>query len=404
VNTNVYQFEDRLAINIPFPALPPSQLRTEWVEEFVPGHFHEVNQWIPLEVGSMEESGRIPVFLPINLMSELDFDAERPIEIRLHGMPDVWFRAHKRTETGYYWRVWIPNRVQKVLKLQPKTYAFAWIRGYTLPYKISRPVRREVRNVIVEHMGIQYSPERITEDRWRWVIPETIESYSVLKNALAMNITPIAEVDRRGDLVIVDFSFSKPAGKVVAERMDFAYRNLAVRNYTATTEIDYPFLCEIRATYLTATPKQFYEPQDQLYIIQPGQMSDKRFMEISEALKITVYNVLSAFFQHAKPEHKYSTMSWADHIDAIEYVTTKVRLHKAYPKLPRSMYTEYETDSDRRGENEYYRCIKYVRILNEQSYKRKNLDMYVYLDEDISDVLMARHDVEVDANGFVWER
>lgn len=405
MNTNVYRFNNELAINIPSAVLPPS--RIEYVEERVeiPGYEAETTNWYDVIVRPYK--GRTAVLLTSMLsisepeaMSRLGLDPTKPIYIRPYGT-NIWIPAHKYH--GYYGRVWIPRQYVRRTKIRDFEIYPVIIRGTTMPEIRIIPVRKRVRDVQIEHMGETYTPEHVGEDRWRWIIPPKVESYHALQTAFPLRITPIAECNRKGDLIIIDFAFTRPAGKIVAEQTDYAYRNMAVRNYTATKKLDYPFLCEIRATYLTATPKMFYQPEDKIYIIKPGHMSNEHYMELSEALKITVYNILQSFFQRAKPDHPYSTMSWADHIDAIDFVTTKIKLHQAYSHLPRDLYMEYETDSDRQGENEYYRCIKYVRILNEHSYKNRNLDMYVYLDDDIEGVLVNRPEINVDPNGFIWE-
>jgi len=58
----------------------------------------------------------------------------------------------------------------------------------------------------------------------------------------------------------------------------------------------------------------------------------------------------------------------------------------------------------------FYRCYKYVRVINEQSYKRairgarKYRQMYEYLNHEIESELKTHTDKIVDKDGFIWRR
>jgi hypothetical protein len=262
-------------------------------------------------------------------------------------------------------------------------------------------------------MGKTY-PAEVSAGKWKWVIPEDAPGHSVLIAAIKRNYTPIAECNKYRGRIIIDFTFRRPASRLISEHMNYAYRNMAVRNYTATIETDYPFLCEIRATYLTAMPKMYYQPdENKIYDLKmdptTGFLHDGKFMLLQNALQITVYNILEHFFEHGKKktdegeeQYAHSKMSWAEHIGSIDYTKDKFMLGDRYPNFPKTFYMDYETDSDKTQEKEFLRCLKYVRVLNESSYKTNKLDRWVYLDDFINNVLLEKG-IEVDNNGFVWE-
>ncbi len=293
------------------------------------------------------------------------------------------------------------------LKIKPESTILAKIRGYAFPRK--RRITVIERYVEVEHMGKTY-PAEVVEGKWRWTISEDIASHPVLLEGLRRNYMPIAECNKYRGRVIIDFNFRKPAAKLIAERMNYAYRNLAVRNYTATEDVEYPFLAELRSTYLSAMPKMYYQPEDKVYDLKlspNGFLHDGRFMLLQNALEITIINILEYFFDRPKPKEDrkiapYSKMSWAEHIGAIDYVKDKILLRKRFPEFPRTLYMDYETDTTHHGqENDFLTCIKYVRVLNESSYKSHELDRYIYLNDRINEVL-KKQGLEIDSNGFVW--
>jgi len=420
IKTRVYELDDDLAINIPSEVLPPSKMQL--IEERVetPGYEAETETWYDVIVRPYK--GRTALLLthdigisPLEAMTRLGLDPDKPIFIRPYGFKE-WVRAH--LYHGFYGRVWVPRYIARRTRMREYTVYPVMIRGITMPRIEIQLVRREVKTVEVDHMGKTYPTENYAPNKWRWRIPRNIDCYPVMVTALGIHIYPDAECHREDEIVLVDFSFSKAAGRVVSEKTGYAFRNMAVRNYTATTELDeYPFLCEIRATYISSCPKAFYQP-DEIHHI-----------ELREALQITVYNMLQHFFtrlinKETGEELPYSTMSYADHIDAIDYTTNTVALKRSYPKIElderwKEKYISYDAEgegipSEEFGveEKRFYQCIKYVRVLNESSYKAHDIDRWVYTDMDITSMILERQrmrvmnglkpEVEIDVNGFIW--
>ena len=126
VKTAVYKFNGDLAINIPRAVLPPATLQYVEEKEVIPGHPVEIREWIPLVLGAVQTDGRIPMFLPPDLMGRLNLDVTKPIKVRLYGEPTKWFTSH-------IWhrplrdRVHIPREPVRNLKLRPHTYWFVWL-------------------------------------------------------------------------------------------------------------------------------------------------------------------------------------------------------------------------------------------------------------------------------------
>jgi hypothetical protein len=422
MNIGVYELNGRgtgepLYVELPEAVLPPGAERE--VEEEIPGYYHEYPRWIRLQTGVRSKDGRLPVFLYRHQMTPINIDLNRMPSIKIQGLPYIWLDAHliyRWEARPFYGRVWLPRRVAEGLKLKPESTILAKIRGYSIPKKIRRIIIE--RYVEVEHMGKTY-PTEVEGGRWVWAIPKTIQGYPVLVEAIKRNYMPIAECNKYRGRVLIDFTFRRPAARLISEHMNYAYRNMAVRNYTATVEVDYPFLCEIRATYLTAMPKMYYQPDEgkiyDLKMSPAGFLHDGKFMLLKNALEITVINILQQFFEKPKPkedgeEAPYSKMSWAEHIGSIDYIEDKLILRDKYKEIYQRdltdirnvTYLDYETDSDRKQEKEFNYCIKYVRVLNESSYKTHDLDRWVYLDGRIKEALL-KQGMEVDINGFVWE-
>jgi len=348
-------------------------------------------------------------------MSRLGLDPTKPIEIRLQYGRN-WIKAHKRRGM-FYTRVWIPQDEVRRTGIRDYQVYPVYIRGMTLPTVEIRYVYRDVREVLISHMGKVYNTENYAPNKWRWRIPRQIESFPVLVKAMTLNIYPEAEchLSNLKDIIFVDFAFNSASGRVVSEAMNYCYRNMAVRNYSATHSetLDYPYLAEIRCFYITSTPKAFYQPDE------------KHQTELKKALEITVYNMVEYFFPKVKEEYNYSIMSWADHIDAIDFVTHRVEVHSKYPQLKiekpwQEKYLRYISDGDGLPSEEtldttkkFYYCNKYIRILNESSYTAHDLDRWVYTNEKIEAIIRGKqHDrimegysaeVTIDANGFLWQ-
>ena len=372
----------------------------------------EIREWIPLVLGAVQKDGRIPMFLPPDLMGRLNLDVTKPIKVRLYGEPTKWFTSH-------IWhrplrdRVHIPRETVRKLKLKPHTYWFVWLSGTTLPEIRIRQVPQMMRRVIINYFDKPYVADQIGGDRWRFIIPKELECYPVLLQAFQMipPVYPLAELHRVGNTIYLDFYFYPDRARNVSSQVGYAWRNSALRNYTAakTADLGYPFLCEIRCGYISSAPKRFYQ-------IKERAVYDKEALTLKQALETTVYNLLQCFFTPAKEGYKYSSMSYAEHMGKIEYTTEKVDLQRRYPRLrnvPR--ITSLGEDSKEPWEltaYPYYRAIKYIRIIGKWAYKNQNFTRHIYLDEDIERVLYQNEEkriemglprrIWIDSNGFIW--
>jgi len=416
VHTRVYRINEDLAINIPTETLPePTVQSVEEVTE-IPGHLARTTSSYPVLVRPYKERTALLLtsslaMSPFTALEKLGLDPYEQIWIRFPHRRE-WIPAHRYH--GYYGRVWIPAPIAHELRIRSYDVYDVFIKGTTFPQKIIRIIRRPVRTVTIEHMEKQYPGEEYAPDRWRWRIPQETECYSVLDTAFAMRPPryPLAECHRQGEVIYVDFLFYSEPARSVSEQAGYAYRTMAVRNYTAATdkEIGYPFLCEIRATYISSCLKDFYQRTE-----RPVYTSGFEHMTLKDALEITVYNMLQHFFKPAKTRMKYSTMSYADHIGKIDFTTNMVFLPRRYSKLPDVPAVRASGETKGEGINyeayPYYRAIKYIRIVNEQTYK-SGRGPQIYDDAFITDYLKTQEEnrmlngmvplVVVDESGFIW--
>lgn len=414
ISTRIYQLNSDLAINIPTSVLPPSKIQLVEERIKIPGH-PDISTWYSVIVRPYRD--RTAVLLTSHLgvseveaMSRLGFDTTKPIEIRLHGS-SRWIRAH--LYHGRYVRVWIPKDITRRTKIREYSTYPVIIRGITLPTYEIHLVEKHVKEVIINHMGKTYSTENYAPNKWRWIIPKTIESYPVLLQSFRMlpPIFPLAELHRTGEIIYLDFMFYSDGARKVSEQVGYAWRNMAVRNYVAakTAGLGYPFLCEIRVSYISSTPKRFYQ-------IKERPVYDKGALTLKQALETSVYNLLQYFFPSSKAEYKYSGMSFAEHQGIIEFTTEKVDLQRRYTRLKKvpRIISIGEDSKEPWGITEYpyYKAIKYIRIIGKWAYKHQDFTRGIYLDEDIERVLYQVEQDRVmkgyprrtwiDDNGFVW--
>jgi hypothetical protein len=298
MNTGVYEVNGRgqgapLYVDIPDAVLPPGAERE--IEEEIPGYFHEHPRWIRLQTGVQSKDGRLPVFLYRHQMAPLNIDLNKLPSIKIQGLPYIYFDAHLIYRWGtqpFYGRAWLPRRVVAGLNLKPESTILAKIRGYSFPRK--RRITVVERYVEIEYMGKTY-PAEVSAGKWRWVIPETIEGYPVLLQAIRRNYMPIAECKNYYGRVLIDLRFRGPAARLISEYMGYSYRTMALRNYSSRDEkpsASY-LLVELRATIICSMPKQY--PQQDLIYVDIGGV--KKPMTMREALQITVANMTMFFTQ-----------------------------------------------------------------------------------------------------------
>ena len=316
-------------------------------------------------------SGLIEKGIPLNLtLTHVFIDGrweeviEKPV---LH--PTTWTRKR--------WRAEIPSAIRYKYIIEPGTplrlsyteYVEKWVK------------LKKIRLFIYCYGDIYetyYNPEARNAI---WVIPDNIESYQNLLQGFIEQTAPSAECHFDGNRVYIDFIFSSFAGKYISSKTRFAYRSMAVRNYTATEEVDYPFLAEIRAFIITTCPKTFYQDKT-------------RYMKLLDALRITVEN-MTYFFT--------TSIRHAEKKGAVLYEITPVFLEEM-PEV--ETYGEEDNIKLSYGETEpypYYKVIKYIRIINEQTAKRRRKP-YIYHNDVIEKELRMNSIVKIDKNGFIWLR
>lgn len=285
-----------------------------------------------------------------------------------------------------------------------------------------RTVRIPPKEPDVYHVGEYYKPEwRL--GRWVWKLTKG-PCYDAADVGLSIGAAPAAQCFFEDGVVYIDIMFSPYAGKQVARRLGYAYVNSYVRNYTLSEEtkreVDYPLLIEVRATYISACPIEFRQ-------------YDTKHMKLcsldeTNALGITVYNVLRNFLVGSRG---VPTVLAAERKGTVQYTLEGVSLRDYYLGLEEPYGTiktrDFPFGTALREDNEliettgvminrkydfsevqdfpFYRCYKYVRIINEQTYKR-HLDrwMYEYLNDEIESKLKLQEDKIVDRDGFVWRR
>ena len=320
-----------------------------------------------LEIPRGGVSGRLP--MPADLTMTHIKRAGRWVEIP--EKPTL----HPRTWSSKTWRSGIPISIRYKYRILP-----------------GMPVRATYSKYVTEFIVPIYNLGKTYYARWDgerksvvWTVPERNECFEAVKAGFDVGVAPNAECHFELDGVHLDVLFSPFAGKIVSGKLRYAYRNMAVRNYTATAELDYPFLAEIRAFYLTPCAKDFYQEED-------------IYMTLLDALRITILNMVLYFFTPAKEGNKYSGLSYAEKIKGAVSFTAK--------PITAETLGEEKNVKVHFGEAEpwpFGKAVKYVRVVNEQSFKRKK-GPYVYHNDIIESTLKTNPYVDIDRNGFVWEK
>ena len=395
VETRIYRLDDELAINVPSSVLPPAQIYRE--EKYTPSYYAETRNTYPVIVRPY--TGRTAVLLtpmggiaPYVAMQELGLDTAKPIEIRLHGYRE-WIPAH--IYHGYYGRVWVPADIAKRTKIREYTSYPAFIRGWTPAIVPEEVVRREV---LIRHFGTRYQAQEYGNDRYRWVIPHHLESYPVIKVAADRGISPKCRChyDIQYQDIQTDFMIEKHDAKDLGYATGIFYRNMAVRNYTATIETrGYPFLAELRATLITNVPQEYYQTRE-------------HYLKLIDALGITVQNMVFFFMKSVRHAEKKDKVSWTQ--QKIDKVMVTATPDFEYDIIDETYGLEINEKIDY-GEAMDFKIghvEKYIRIINEQSYKRNDFnphrqdEWFVYQDDEIEAVLAANPFVDIDEYGMVW--
>jgi len=418
----VKKIDNRLEVEIPNEILPseyitpkPTELATERIIETTtyvyggkgPTPEEGLEEAIKL-VKQVPSRYRVGIGMPARWVREYGY----PIDLRLVEVYDIrkgeWIHVEEEPVLKLVpwgrdrWRAQVPVRIARKYDMYAFPEKHPLFKKYAMPvrlrYKYYTTELRPPKTPRIYHVGLYYTPTWI-KNKWIWRIPKDIECYEPLLTGIETGVSPSAECHYEDGCVNIDFIFSGFAGKLVARKIGYAYRNMAVRNYTSKEEIDYPLLIEIRAFYISNCPKELKKKK-------------KKYMELSKALEITVYNMLRYFFEQEAPKeipgvgvfkNIYNPILTAESKGKIEYTTEGVSMEEY----------EIEVEGEEKnvkldfGETEpypYYKCVKYIRIINEQVYKRRKKKPYVYHNDEIEERLKLHPDVEVDENGFVWKR
>jgi hypothetical protein len=369
-----------LYVEIPEQLLPPGSVRE--IDEEEPGYYHEYPRWIKLKTGLRSKDGRLPVFLYKEPLRKLNIDINKMPSIKIQGLPLIWFDAHliyRWEALPFYGRVWLPRRAVEGLNLKPESTILVKIRGYSFPRK--RRITVVERYVEVEHMNKTYLAD-VQDKKWMWIIPENIEGYPVLLEAIKRNYLPIAECKNHRGRIYIDLRFRRPAGQLISENMGYAYRTMSLRNYVSRDEkpsASY-LLVELRATIICSLPKQ-YPKQDPLFI-NIGSLETPKMMTMRDALKITVRNMSMFFTQSIRHAEKQSKVMYTEGEEDNKKISYGETILKEKGKIP------------------FYYVDKYIRITNEYSYK--NDKEFEYFNERIESDLKKNPLLEVDEHGFVW--
>jgi len=228
---------------------------------------------------------------------------------------------------------------------------------------------------------------RLLETRWR------------ILNWVVLNPLDIARVDRRtwrilDEIYIPDYDtvFTemidyirerlREKDELIARLLERFYRNMVVRNYSATVELPYPFLAEVRATYISRGPVDYITTDT------------GRRIRLIDALGITVQNMVSFFLPSIRAAEKKGKVSYTN--ESIEIDVPELG------EIVRTLGTEINRPVSRREiagfPLEY--CIKYVRIVNEQTLRSRRF--YEYNNNQIESALAEK--CIIDSKGFVWVR
>lgn len=268
---------------------------------------------------------------------------------------------------GYWrrglWRANIPKNIRVKYRILPE-----------MEVQLVYTERVPAWIVNITHLGKTYYA------RWyrrqgivRWEILENVQYYDIIKNAIDGGMSPFGDLHIEKDMVYVDFVFTPNEGKRISRHNRIVYRNMTLRNYTATVELDYGFLAEIRATYLSCCPRNFYQ-------------SKQDFMSLMDALRITVENIVNFWFQF---KGEGSHIRYAEKKGKVKYEVTGEEIQK------RVSFGEV-------ADFPFYKCDKYVRIVahdNEYEYDDDRLT------RDLSGKLLKDGAIIiVDGSGFIWLR
>jgi len=385
----------QLITDIPLFILP--SIRRELARIWEPGKTRQTTTFIRLETGARDRYGRLPVFIPNYLLLYLGIDPTQSIEVRLYRYPFIWFESH--LYHGYpSGRVFLPWTVVDLLNLKPNwAYSFQ-IRGQAPRIRIER--MEEKREIVISHLNREYIVTSRT-----FVIPEVtgtfmgriIEPESIFGWAIDQGFNVVAEwfYDEIPGTVYVDFLVD-PRNPVmersVAIHNNLAFRNMSVRNFSVEDITAYRFLTEIRATFLSAYPRTWYDAIDVNWQV-----------ELIEALNTTTYNLATYLLYIGESDNLVESRK------PIKMTVDELKKGNRFPPRVREIITEgTEINTPIDGakiEGKFFYANKYIRIVDSK-------DKYweYATNEKVESLILQRNfskkksdiDLVNGANGFVW--
>jgi len=221
--------------------------------------------------------------------------------------------------------------------------------------------RLRINLLPVDIIDIRRALKRIDE----FVVPEGIDFETTLAN-----------------LRTIIIRISDRLKELLAPPPPVFYRNMAVRNYSASVEIDYPFLAEIRATIVTNKPVTWLD--------ELGYLRRTPRMRLITALKITVKNMLMYFLRNVRHAEKKDKVGFSEDVVDLDFLDE-------YDAMTEG--TEINVKISVGEAVSVGKVNKYIRVINKASQDRKK--PWIYLNNRIENDL-KKMEVIVDERGFCW--
>ena len=283
----------QLTVYIPRDLAEPT-IEHRWEEQTIydPGSFIEIPT--TLELGVIDRpSGRRAIILRKTFLRSLSpqLDLTKEIAVRPHAAPTGRYgaaagygypiRAHPQDETGDRLRVWIPRAETIRLGLEDLFIKEIPARIYGTTRPGERKERRWVEHEVLKvyHLGRHYDASK-QAGNWVWLVPESLgykppggdraeiilHPEEIFRPAYNMGYKAWAAIFKagKGEVTIELGLFDRYPGvaKQVSRTNGFAFRNISNRNYSLKDENEYPFYCELRASFITVYPREFIELTD----------------------------------------------------------------------------------------------------------------------------------------------
>lgn len=454
------------------PKLLPGQDKVEIgeepvkVEEYIPPKILEPIE-MQLPIGPIQPDGRR--WLPFHMehrqkLVDLGFDPNANLtlypmyltpvgELLPSDMPIVLEGKAWYTQN----RVNISAIIVRNTRMNEVPYATTWgfqITGFSLPKQVTRitgyePVVEYVNRYSLDAVHLRHpfacmGPPAHKYPTWRWYLPEVYTYYpdsryvwytraitlhidSIMRTVFNLNLqnTIGAEITNpQLGSVEVELGILNPrwrgtkAGaqfcKNVAKENGYAFRSMSNRNYSLKDISAYPFLCELRASWLTMYPREIYQyhgfPKNIVDWLNTTTYNMSEFVFIQEIRdEKTKQTTLKRYLKSGKLDVWKATKKdptvaereplWNDKPYGWRHGTRSSFRGKA-PKFIKVDGSELNQQVDGLTFEvfpfEY--CIKYARIIN-----RRNV-YYEYLDDWINSKARASDEVWVDDKGFIWKQ